>query len=70
MDKTFFKQMNPGAPDSGCVKISYKKGGKVSKKFPRVTSNYKCRLFRKTGHSTTMWTSGGQNCVKIGPHSC
>ena len=41
MNKTFFKEMNPGAPDSGCVKIAYKEGeysegGKVSKKIPRI----------------------------------
>ena len=35
MNKTFFKEMNPGAPDSGCVKVAYKEEGKVSKKLPR-----------------------------------
>ena len=34
MDPTFFKQMNPDAPDSGCVDIKYKEGGEVSKKSP------------------------------------
>ena len=31
MDSTFFKQMNPDAPDSGCVNIKYKEGGEVLK---------------------------------------
>ena len=31
MGSTFFKQMNPDAPDSGCVDIKYKEGGEVSK---------------------------------------
>ena len=35
MNTTFFKEINPDAPDSGCVGIKYKEGGEVSKKVPR-----------------------------------
>ena len=41
MDSTFFKQMNPNAPDSGCVDIKYKEGGEVSKKVH--TNNFRKR---------------------------
>ena len=35
METTFFKQMNPDAPESGCVDIKYKGGGDVSKRIHR-----------------------------------